>query len=59
MTESMVAWKSSLIRIKSALSFAAEHPEPIARPTSAAIIAFTSLMPSPVTTTVFPISLSP
>jgi len=47
----IVASKSSFVKIMSEFSLIAEHPDPIERPTSAAKIAFWSLIPSPVTTT--------
>jgi len=59
MTALRLASKSSSVRTRSAASFAAEHPDPIARPTSALSRAVTSLIPSPVTDTHFPWLLSP
>lgn len=51
--------KLSEINIMSDASLATEHPDPIANPTSAVLRASTSLIPSPVTATALPSSLSP
>jgi hypothetical protein len=58
-TALIVDSKLSFIKIISDASLATLHPEPIAKPTSAAFNASTSLIPSPVTATFFSNSLSP
>jgi len=58
-TAFIVASKLSSTRIISALSLAILHPDPIAKPTLAFLKASTSLIPSPVTATALPNSLSP
>lgn len=58
-TAIMVASKLSLVMMISATSLATETPDPIAKPTSAVLKASISLIPSPVTATVFPSSFNP
>jgi hypothetical protein len=52
-TALMADSKSSLVNISELACLAAEHPDPMARPTSACSRASMSLIPSPVTATVF------
>lgn len=59
MTALIADSKSSLVRMSELAYLAAEHPDPMARPTSACSRASISLIPSPVTATVFELFFKP